>query len=263
MNPDISEFSYGYCLTEEIIKATPKGMKTTPYFPSLKKEGQQGGGYDVLLASVGGPMFLQFKLSHRMVRKSAVEIQTKLFPPGVPFYRMPLRPLKHSPQHQLLLDLEKAGNVVYYAAPRFDRPYELDEAYLQEEMVKRSIFFRPAKIGALPDAGPHHVSFPKAGNKGWRLSEPSPVEADPGIDAAFPRVAEDAERRGRLALGERLAELAGEMEAILRNRSEHYQPFVNRLSALDRLRSQVPEPEYAAYLARTFFDCQLLLVATT
>ena len=43
---------------------------------------------------------------------------------------MRLRPLKHSQQHDLLLDLEQQGNDVYYAAPEFHLPDELNKAYL-------------------------------------------------------------------------------------------------------------------------------------
>jgi len=53
---------------------------------------------------------------------------------------MRLRPLKHSQQHNLLLDLEQRGNELYYAAPEFHLRDELNETYL----VLRAVRYRTA-----------------------------------------------------------------------------------------------------------------------
>lgn len=64
MQPDISEFSYGYALTEEFIFRSGMPLRAAPLFPSLLSEGKTGGGFDVSIPFVGYPLFLQFKLSH-------------------------------------------------------------------------------------------------------------------------------------------------------------------------------------------------------
>ena len=84
MKPSFSEFSYGYAVTEDIVRSTGP-LKAAPLFPSLRSEGTQGG-FDVKLGLTGSPLFLQFKLSDCMVGKAAHEAQQGLF--MVPFYRM-------------------------------------------------------------------------------------------------------------------------------------------------------------------------------
>ena len=69
-------------------------------------------------------MFFQFKLSECLKRKSAKEAASL----GVPYFRMSIRSPKYSPQHKLLVELEgKHPGSVYYAAPRFHTPDELDD----------------------------------------------------------------------------------------------------------------------------------------
>ena len=101
MDPDISEFSYGYALTEELIQSSTYGLEAAPLFPSLIAEGRAGGGFDVSLPFTGWPVFLQFKLCHYMKRSTARECVEAGFIP--PFYRMPLRPRKHSDESLWLL----------------------------------------------------------------------------------------------------------------------------------------------------------------
>jgi hypothetical protein len=125
MSPDFSEFSYGYAVTEEIVASLKAVVVGAPVFPSLYEEGKKGG-YDVKIPLAGIPIFLQFKLSDYLKKKSAREYQTGLL--GVPYYRMHLRPLRHSDQHNLLLDLEAAGEAVFYIAPEFHRKRHAEAA---------------------------------------------------------------------------------------------------------------------------------------
>ena len=57
MKPNISEFSYGYALTSELVRLFGIKGVGAPVFPSLKEEGSVG--YDVQVP--GLPLFLQFK----------------------------------------------------------------------------------------------------------------------------------------------------------------------------------------------------------
>ncbi|HEB70266.1 MAG TPA: hypothetical protein ENI88_11700 [Desulfobulbus sp.] len=43
MNPDFSEFSYGYAVTEELVTAMKAAVVAAPVFPSLYEEGKKGG----------------------------------------------------------------------------------------------------------------------------------------------------------------------------------------------------------------------------
>jgi hypothetical protein len=176
MLPDISEFSFGFALTNELLGGS-YGLKTigAPIFPSLRDEGQLG--YDVKLQIVGPPIFLQFKLSHCMVSGTATG-SAKL---SLPHYRMHLRPLRHSQQHNLLLNLEKRGNRVYYVAPEFHLPHELNDAYQAKQVVVRSAIFRPLAIGPLSDDDDHFVSFSTGSLIAYRFSEPTQIERESSI----------------------------------------------------------------------------------
>lgn len=63
MKPEMSEFSYGFAFTNELITVPGAYVVGALEVPSLQKEGKPGGGYDVKIP-FGSPLFLQFKLSH-------------------------------------------------------------------------------------------------------------------------------------------------------------------------------------------------------
>jgi hypothetical protein len=162
VRPDISEFSFGYALTSELVARLGIKSVGAPIFPSLVEEGKVA--YDVAIP--GLPLFLQFKLSDHMVRGTALEA-TLL---GVPYYRMHLRPRRHSKQHELLHQLEAKGNEVYYVAPEFHTPNDLNRAYDTSAVVEHSSFWRPIDIGLLPDDSDHYVAFQKGKPHGYFCS---------------------------------------------------------------------------------------------
>jgi hypothetical protein len=109
MTPDISEFSYGFALTQELIVIAGEPLRAAPIFPSLIEEGKAGGGYDVNLDIPGFPLFLQFKRADCMVRRTAAEARNPHnFP--LPFYRMKITERRRSAQHDMLLQLDDGHN---------------------------------------------------------------------------------------------------------------------------------------------------------
>ncbi len=68
MKPEMSEFSYGFAFTNELITAPGAHVVAAPEFPSLQKEGKPGGGYDVKIP-FGSPRFVQY-LSKQIVDNS-------------------------------------------------------------------------------------------------------------------------------------------------------------------------------------------------
>lgn len=169
----ISEFSYGFALTHELVLALG-GLTAAPVFPSLIEEGRPGGGYDVKLQSPGIPLFLQFKRSDCLSRRSAREIQNGA-PLTTPFYRIEITAKADSAQHEMLIDLDQAPNLVFYAAPMFHQKAEFDAAFLGGHVRQRSFFVRPQTIGTFSDDGPHHLSFD--GSTCVIMSEPKIIEA--------------------------------------------------------------------------------------
>lgn len=258
MHPDISEFSYGFALTESLVAATGRRIRAAPVFPSLVDEGRTGGGYDVHIPFAGYPLFLQFKLSHQMVRASAEEVKAGVL--TTPFYRFHLRPTRHSQQHPLLLDLEATGAAVFYAAPAFHKPSELNSVYVARKVVERSVFFRPSQIGPLPDDQDHHIAFKPHGPAYFCSSEPRLIreyEGDGG-ELLSELLQRRAKTTGEKPTAENLEALADKIQAIVEAR----QPELRVLSEtrFDALRQRSPLSRIA-YLSHTYLGSSVIWIS--
>jgi hypothetical protein len=173
--PEISEFSYGFALTNEIVGW--EELRAAPVFPSLVEEGRAGGGYDVKLDRPGAPLYLQFKRSEFMVGRSSREYRRVRHLGGslsLPFYRFPITEAGKSDQHEMLLELDRSPNLVFYVAPRFHRTREINDAWAASEVAGRSIFISPNEVGIL-DGGRHTVAFDATSR--WICSEPREINA--------------------------------------------------------------------------------------
>lgn len=171
MTPEISEFSYGFALTNEIVGWAPIGA--APVFPSLIEEGRTGGGYDVRLHMPGVPVFIQFKRADCMTRSYAREIRDYGVALSLPFYRFRITESGKSNQHELLLALNEEEDMVFYAAPRFHRLDEINAAWNSNQVASRSIFVTPAEIGKLDDDY-HHVAYDD--RRAYICSEPKRID---------------------------------------------------------------------------------------
>ena len=170
MQPEISEFSYGFALTNELVGWT--SLRVAPIFPSLIEEGRSGGGYDVKLQLPGIPMYLQFKRSEYMKTRNAKEIKSGA-PLPAPYYRFHLMEAARSDQHQLLLQLDDGLNAVYYAAPRFHKLAQINSAWNSNTVTPQSIFVAPQAIGRL-SRGSHAIAYTK--RQAYLCSDPKPVD---------------------------------------------------------------------------------------
>lgn len=72
----------------------------------------------------------------------------------------------------MLLQHDDGSNLVFYAAPRFHEPDEINAAWHAKEITQRSIFVSPRTIGVLSDE-PHKIAFDETNT--WRCSEPKKV----------------------------------------------------------------------------------------
>jgi hypothetical protein len=257
MDPEISEFSYGYALTETLIQGVKRRLRLAPIFPSLIEEGRTGGGYDVKIPFPGAPLFLQFKLSHRMVRASAIEERQGVL--HTPFYRMHLRPTKHSQQHPMLLALEKSGADVYYAAPYFHTPAELNAAYASNDVRNQSIFIRPSEIGALPDQHEHHVAFKRRRPIYICSNQPREVR-ESAENLRFDKRLEEA-FAGSKPLEPNTDSIASWADRLQQIVVDH-RPYMSWISdqSLSAVSNRTPLQRFA-YLAQMFFGCNVVLIA--
>jgi hypothetical protein len=250
-----SEFTYGYCVTEDLIVGKGTELTAAPVFPSLIEEGQTGKGYDVQLDRPGTPLFLQFKLVHQMVRDNASEAQRGHF--TTPFYRIHLRSRALSDQHASLLALEQAGNDVFYVAPGFYTKADLNAAYAKRRVWDRSFRIRPSAIGPLPDDKHHHVTF-KTATSNWRFYSEDPSREGTGLNtkeiaaSLRSRIAE----RGRRTLKEQVPELDAMLADIVHSRVGQ-----RDRSNLVEVENREDPLRRVAFMARQFFDCQLFFVS--
>jgi hypothetical protein len=251
MKPNISEFSYGYALTSELVRSFGIKGVGAPVFPSLKEEGSLG--YDVGIP--GLPLFLQFKLCDEMV--SAAADQADLL--GVPHLRMHLRPLRYSEQHDLLRALEARGNLVFYAAPEFTEPADLNEAYDQGFVLARSALWAPSDIGPL-DGENHHVAFRAGDSVGYVCSEPIAIKKPPALDVLTGRF------RRQLLQGPAHLPTREYFARVARDLREVYQeerPLAMQEDRRERASPPRDPQDEAALMAHSLFGCSLLFVPST
>ena len=253
MKPAFSEYSYGFALTHEFCVARFGSLAAAPVFPSLVEEGKSTVGFDVHLKQPGAPLFLQFKISQYMVRRTA--LHWHLF--KKPHYRFWLHAATRSSQHKALLAQDKAPNVVLYAAPAIHKAKDLDQAFKNRAVVASSVFFRPQDIGPLPDNAEHCIAFLPGSGTGYFCSEPRQVEA-----AAHGRMV--FEVLGSVFQDSRKVEptpeyfdaLADKLEGADDQISRRLRPEPSQNNPLHRAR------ERAAYAARTMLGAELLWVAS-
>ncbi len=157
VTPEISEFSYGFALTNELVGWT--ALQAAPIFPSLIEEGKASGGYDVRLDLPGAPLFLQFKRADCMMRLAAREISKHGLDLKVPFFRFGITERKRSFQHTSLVALDDGQNLVFYAAPRFHTLAQINSAWTAKTVVQRSIFVAPQQIGLIADDDRHVIAY--------------------------------------------------------------------------------------------------------
>lgn len=255
MRPDFSEFSYGYAVTESLIRQSRWSISAAPLFPSLIQEGSEGGGYDVKIPFNGTPVFLQFKVSHCMVRRSAFEVTSGYLQP--PFFRVHLRPTRHSQQHPMLLELEASGYAVYYVMPCFHTPQELNAAYLSDNILDRSLFINPSLIGALPDDRDHYLSF-RNGYKVYFYSEPREIRESIVNDEVWLDL---TERRGKFKPLRQNTNDLSRMATEMIDAIEKYSSDPSEFGRTERRRYEDRDPgSTISYIAHSFLDANIIQV---
>ncbi len=248
MKPDISEFSYGYALTSELIRSFQLRSVGAPVFPSLIQEGKVG--YDVQIPGI--PIFLQFKLSDRMVKGTAKQSYIL----GIPHFRMHLRPLRHSDQHNLLIELENSGYPVFYAAPEFSTATELNRAYDQGLVAQETAFWSPCEIGNLPDQGDHYIAFRKGDPIGYLCSEPVEVKKVPIKILIYERVKpQTLSPRARIPSHEYFNDITKFLVELYKRERPFRSPFEEG-SVLEQ--SDRDPQEKSALIAQFLYGCSIL-----
>lgn len=248
MKRKVSEFSYGFILTHELVNAYGYLPTDTPQSSRKRKKKETGGDADNTLR--GHPLFLQFKASEYMKRRNAGE--SKLV--GLPYFRFALHRKTQSNQHQLLIELEKKGSAVFYATPKIHEAVNLNSAFFDHQVVALSMFVSPSEIGELPDNQNHRVVFSNRSGDVYFCSKPRRLE---GVihGAAFAESVERvvSELEPQSLDDEFYHQLAGDMVSLV-------SPNRRIFDELSRGKVEMSAATFANYLAKTLFDCELLII---
>ena len=211
------------------------------------------------------PLFLQFKLSHKMVRRSAMEIRSGHFK-TTPFFRMHIWSRTKSRQQALLMDLEDAGMDVYYVAPAFFSDVEFNNAFQTHTVNAKSIFVRPSVIGRLTDDEEHWVAFNKS-LKPYVCSTPKPSEQKVDFANVTRNIEKKLERRSAILTSDRVGQLLSTLVSIVtKDDSVDGRVFGGIQSTSEQLGQPRNEGigaalQKVAYIARTFLSCELLVAS--
>lgn len=255
MQPTFSEFSYGYALTEELVRGALHPLSGYPMFPSLRKEGQPEGGYDVKLPLVGAPLYLQFKRSDFMVRAYAK--YWEYF--GAPFFRMYIMPTRYSMQHELLIHLDLSGKAVYYVAPEFYTSDDLTEHYMNKAVLWHSALFMPSDIGHLPDDEKHCVAFDR-GPTAYSCSK-EPVQIKKLAGKSFAKSYRSTYQARRRRVDDVFFDhLIDRMIEVLENRRITIAHLKKTRSMRKEIQTLEEKALFAGFVTRAYFDTELFVI---
>jgi hypothetical protein len=174
MDSEFSEFSYAFAATSELADQL-RSLNAAPVFPSLIAEARLG--WDVKLQTrPGAVVFLQFKTPEALTMASALE--WPLY--RNEYFRIYIRRLRHSRQHNLLKSLANRERFVYYLAPRFYRISPFNRAYVSRTVIAESVSFPLQLLPVLRDDGQHYICYRTGADARWCSEEPQQIKAFPG-----------------------------------------------------------------------------------
>jgi hypothetical protein len=250
MKRKVSEFSYGFVLTHELVHTYGYLHTDSPSLSSgmKKKKGiAHGEGGETLR---GYPLFLQFKASEYMKRKNAGE--SKLV--GLPYFRFALHRKTQSNQHQLLIELERKGNAVFYGTPKIHEAVNLNGAFFDNKVVSSSLFVSPSEIGELPDNEVHRVVFSALSQDVYFCTRPRMLERVIHGESFTESITGICATKQADNLDDEFFHwLASEMVSLI-------SPNRRIFDELSRGKLEMGAATFANYLAKTLFDCELLVI---
>jgi hypothetical protein len=148
---------------------------------------------------------------------------------------------------------------VYYAAPSFHTIADLNTNYAARSVWNQSFRIRPTFIGPLPDDRSHHVTFQTpTGPWCFYSEEPSAEGRGLSTDEIAGELTRKIAERGKRNFREQVEELDSSLVRIVGARNIHRSD--EERIRLNELGTKIDPTRRVAYIARQFFDCQLLFV---
>ena len=157
----------------------------------------------------------------------------------------------------MLLDLENAGNEVYYSAPAFHTPDEFNDAYLMHQVKARSLWLKPSQIGPFPDDGDHHVAF-LLGAVPHVCSKPRPLETTGNFEEFEYSVSRAFKEKSRTAIQRDTLEHTADYLSEIAEKHRHISSESKQFSRV-QLADRHPLDRIAFY-SQIFLDAQLFIV---
>lgn len=263
----LSEFSYGYAVTESFAYTSGFSLNSAPIFPSLIDEGKPHHGYDVEIPLPAVPIFLQFKLSQLMFRSNAYEY-SKNPVVTLPYFRFFLRTqasFGEGSQHYMLFKLSSLGNLVYYTAPAFHRIEEFNRLYVNRQILSNSVFIEPYPMGRLDDNQKHSVVFHKnIPNQYWLFSDPGTLMKDITLEAFVKKVKGQWEEKKFITESlESVKSLESQLIDIIQEASPYNYKSLPGPELLKEQKNTQLILKRISFFAMLYFDCQFLLMRPT
>jgi len=159
------------------------------------------------------------------------------------------------------MQLELNNNDVYYVAPEFHTPDELNDAYVNRNVFDRSAFFSPLGIGILPDDEYHYVVFKIGSPRAYFCSQaPKKREIKFYTSEGFLyEVVPELERRRKRINEEFFDTTVDRIIGALKETKTD-------VRIIDRYRkdqvSLYDKAQFTAYLTRTYFDTEFFIVGS-
>lgn len=176
---------------------------------------------------------------------------------GEPYYRFSIMPLKFSNQHNMLIDLESTGELVYYTAPKFHTIEELNGYFLENAIIKNSIFISPIGIGVLPDEDEHSIVFDENTSSIYRCSIPKDIET--GIEYELMNKLKKCKSKN--ISKKYLVELAERMDGIIRDNIKNSENLFDYKKLKEKNINLHENPiKYIEYLSMNFFGCIFTII---
>lgn len=155
------------------------------------------------------------------------------------------------------------GETVFYIAPEFHLHGDFNAHYLNRTVIPNSAVFSPKLLDPMPDDGDHYIAFTSSSATTYRCSnEPVEVRKITRPNVRLARVLRIIRARNRPFGETGLRDLVQRMVTTVEQSDKR---LVGREQQLDvagvrRIARDRTPMESAGFIARTFFDSELLIL---
>lgn len=182
VNPEFSEFQFGYGLTRELDNGrwplTPTGV---PFFPTQPQEDDLG--FDMGVSAGIWTLFIQFKRAKKLTRSNAREWESF----RGEYFRFPVE-VSDDPgepdQHGTLVELGQRFPHTYYVAPEFIGWRDYERYARQERINQHAAFLKCGTAPSPSDGKRHYICYRPQDSVGLFFSEP-PAHGEVGVEHRF------------------------------------------------------------------------------